>query len=100
MSDHLICACRIMQNNMAPRHFAGDWIVFDADEPPHVGGDVVAELTDGTVIVWRLDAMTDDELVVTSYTPHVTQTIARSSVRRLYWAMYSKKDRDMQRLRA
>lgn len=98
MSERGVFACEITQNNMWPRHAAGNVVLFEVNELPHIGDDVFVRMIDGSVMLWRLDALSDDELTVTSYNPATTETISRSRIQAMHPVLFSLRPDDAERL--
>ncbi|MDR5801605.1 hypothetical protein [Caballeronia sp. LZ001] len=93
MTETTTYARRITRNDMWPRHFYGDWIFFDIKETPELGYDVIVKMFDGSVHIWQLEDMTEDEITVSTHNPPETETLPRSSVAEMYAVLYSMKER-------
>lgn len=82
---------RLIHANMAPRHKKGHFVLFDKNEPVHVGDDIFVVFVNGGSIVWRLDGISDTELTVHSYAPEMTETVPRRLISEFYPVMWSVK---------
>jgi len=89
MSKAATFAVRVPHDNMEPRHHAGHWVVFETDEEPIVGNDVLVEMHDGGRIVWRLDAVHDSEIEIAGYNPPVKMRLPLTHVSALYPVLWS-----------
>lgn len=92
MSKAATYAIRVPHDNMEPRHHTGDWVLYETDEAPIVGEDVLIEMVDGTHIIWRLDAISGEQIEVAGYNPPVSKRIPLSHVAALYPVLWSQRD--------
>jgi phage repressor protein C with HTH and peptisase S24 domain len=92
MSKAATYAVRVPHSNMEPRHHAGHWVLYETDEAPIVGQDVLVEMVDGTRIVWRLDAIHVSAIEVAGYNPPVSMHIPLSDISALHPVLWSQRD--------
>lgn len=84
MSAQARYAVAVPTDDMSPRMFKDESVIFDKDREPRSGDDVVIMLSTGTYLIRDLVGMNERELEVHAYVPDATTVIPRNTVVGVY----------------
>ncbi|PRY03788.1 S24 family peptidase [Paraburkholderia sp. BL25I1N1] len=77
-------AVAVHSDDMSPRMFKGESVIFDKDEVPRANADVVIALSAGGYLIRKLVSMNEESLQVYTYTPDTTAIMPRNAVAGVY----------------
>jgi phage repressor protein C with HTH and peptisase S24 domain len=84
MSIQARCAVPVPSDDMSPRMLRNESVIFETDQEPRSGDDVVIVLSTGAYLIRDLIDMNERELEVHTYTPDTTTIIPRNTVAAVY----------------
>lgn len=77
-------AVAVPNADMSPRMFKDESVIFDKDQEPRSGDDVVIVLSTGAYLIRDLVGMNERELQVHTYAPDATAVIPLNTVAGVY----------------